>query len=444
MSKFASNDSSLSDDYNDRSSYEDSSDDSSQEETKRSSASTNKGQLPALTGKRVLLTGGAGFIGSHTAEVLLARGDEVVLVDEVNDYYDVRIKRANLALLREQWGGDRLRIYEGDLCDVPFITKIFEEEQPKWVVHLAARAGVRPSIQDPFIYIHSNVEATTRLLELARLHGNESFVFASSSSVYGGSKEEVFSETDVVDFPVSPYAATKKACELMAYTYHHLYGLNIAGLRFFTVYGPRGRPDMAPFKFVDRVSRGLEIQQFGDGSSSRDYTYIDDIVDGVVRSLDTPLGYQIYNLGNGNPVGLRDFIEIVEKATGKEAQITILPDQPGDVPRTAADISKARRLLGYEPKVAFAEGIRRLAAWYRESYETLDAAQTPAAPVAAKEETNNHSELAEEKARREAEAAVSPLSVSEVDAPPPKMSQVGRSTSMLTFALGAHGEAGVI
>ena len=322
----------------------DSSGSESEPETHRS-MNRNKADVsyPLASGKKVLVTGGAGFIGSHVAEALLQRGDEVVIVDEVNDYYDVRLKRANLDMLSQAWGEERLRIYEGDICDEPFIAGMFETEKPQWVVHLAARAGVRPSIQDPFIYIQSNVTATTRLLELARTYGNESFVFASSSSVYGGSKAATFKETDVVDYPVSPYAATKKSCELMAFTYHHLYGMNIAGLRFFTVYGPRGRPDMAPFKFVDRVSRGLEIQQFGDGTSSRDYTYIDDIVDGVVRSLDTPLGYQIYNLGNGNPVGLRDFIKIVESATGKTAVIKVLPDQPGDVPRTAADGEKLLR-----------------------------------------------------------------------------------------------------
>ena len=359
--------------------------------------------------KTVLVTGGAGFIGSHVCEHLLNRGDDVVLVDEVNDYYDVRIKRSNLRRLRAGWGTDRLRIYEGDCADAEFMGDLWAAEMPRHVVHLAARAGVRPSIQDPFIYIHSNVDATTRLLELARVHGNDSFVFASSSSVYGGSKKSLFSETDVVDFPVSPYAATKKACELMAYTYHHLYGMNIAGLRFFTVYGPRGRPDMAPFKFVDRVSRGLEIQQFGDGSSSRDYTYIDDIVSGVVLSLDKPQGYQIYNLGNGNPVGLKDFISIVEGATGKAAQIKIMPDQPGDVPRTAADISKARRLLGYEPKVAFKDGIERLAAWYRDEYAVMG--EEPETFGAGKTQDT--------------------------------ITNMAKSTSMVSLALGSHGEAGV-
>jgi len=357
-------------------------------------------QIPAPSVKTVLVTGAAGFIGSHVANVLLQRGDRVIAVDEVNDYYDVRIKRANIRTLTTRYGADQFRFYEGDICDEAFISQVFENERPRWVIHLAARAGVRPSILDPFIYIHSNVEATTRLLELARTYGNEHFVFASSSSVYGGSKQSLFSETDVVDYPVSPYAATKKSCELIGYTYHHLYGLHVAGLRFFTVYGPRGRPDMAPFKFVDRVVRGVEIQQYGDGSSSRDYTYIDDIVDGVVRSLDRPLGYQIYNLGNGNPVGLRDFIQIVEESTGKKATIKILPDQPGDVPRTAANIDKARRLLGYEPKVPFREGIERLVQWYTTEYQTM--AEEP-----------------------------------EVLTPMPK------STSQVSLALGAHSETGI-
>lgn len=224
---------------------------------------------------------------------------------------------------------------------------------------------MRPSIEDPLVYVHSNVEATTLLLELAAQRGNDSFTFASSSSVYGDTKRTVFRETDLVDSPVSPYAASKKACELMAYTYHHLYKMNIAALRFFTVFGPRGRPDMAPLMFVDRISKGEKIKQFGDGSSSRDYTYIDDIVKGVVLSLDTPLGYQVYNLGNGTPTRLLDFIRLVERTTGQTANIDVVPNQPGDVPRTCADISKARTLLGYDPKTPFAEGIVKLVAWYK-------------------------------------------------------------------------------
>lgn len=323
---------------------------------------------PHVGYKKVLVTGGAGFIGSHVAETLLKRGDDVVIVDEVNDYYDVTIKQSNLDFLFNRYGKDRLKFYKGDICDRELMKHVFETEHPTWVCHMAARAGVRPSIEDPYVYIHSNVEGTTSLMELSAKYDVQNFVFASSSSVYGGSKSTFFSEDDIVDHPVSPYAASKKACELLAYTYHHLYGLNVSGLRFFTVYGPRGRPDMAPYKFIDRVSRGEIIQQFGDGSSSRDYTYIDDIVDGVVRSIDRPYSYQIFNLGKGNGTSLKEFIDLVEKHVGRKARIQVLPDQPGDVPYTCADVGKAGCLLGYESKVTFEEGIRRTVAWYKETY----------------------------------------------------------------------------
>lgn len=237
---------------------------------------------------------------------------------------------------------------------------------------MAARAGVRPSIDDPFVYIHSNIKGTTQLMELSHKYGIQNFVFASSSSVYGGSKSTFFSESEVVDRPVSPYAASKKACELLAYTYHHLYQLNVTGLRFFTVYGPRGRPDMAPFKFIDRISRGVEIQQFGDGSSSRDYTYIDDIVDGIVRSIDRQHKYEIFNLGKGSGTSLKDFIDLVQVHVGRKANIKVMPDQPGDVPYTCADVSKAARMLGYTSKVTFEEGIRRTAQWYAKEYSNND------------------------------------------------------------------------
>merc|ERR1712137_1252797 len=267
-------------------------------------------------------------------------------------------KESNLKLLKDNYPDKkRLSIYKGDICDDKFMLDLFEKERPKWVCHMAARAGVRPSIQDPYIYIHSNIKGTTHLMELAHKFGVENFVFASSSSVYGGSKSTFFSEDEAVDNPVSPYAASKKACELLAYTYHHLYKLNVTGLRFFTVYGPRGRPDMAPFKFIDRVSRGLQIQQFGDGSSSRDYTYISDIVDGVVRSIDRPYPYEVFNLGKGSGTSLKDFINLVQRHTGKKAQIKVMPDQPGDVPYTCADVSKAYHLLGYKSKVPFDTGI---------------------------------------------------------------------------------------
>jgi UDP-glucuronate 4-epimerase len=320
--------------------------------------------------KKVLVTGGAGFIGSNVAEYLLSRGDDVVIIDEMNDYYDISIKETNLRLLQEAYPEEgRIKIYKGDICDGALMTNIFETEGPKWVCHMAARAGVRPSIQDPYVYIHSNIEGTTKLMELSHKYGVENFVFASSSSVYGGSKSTYFSEEEAVDRPVSPYAASKKACELLSYTYHHLYNLNVTGLRFFTVYGPRGRPDMAPFKFIDRISRGAEIQQFGDGSSSRDYTYISDIVDGVVRAIDRPYPYQIFNLGKGDGTSLKEFIGLVEKYTGRKAVKKILPDQPGDVPYTCADVSKAEHLLGYKSKIPFEEGIRRTAQWYKAAYE---------------------------------------------------------------------------
>ena len=323
---------------------------------------------PHVGYKKVLVTGGGGFIGSHVAEHLLSRGDDVVIIDEMNDYYDVSIKETNLRLLKETYGDKRVKIYRGDICDESLMDAIFEQERPEWVCHMAARAGVRPSIQDPFVYIHSNIKGTTLLMELSHKYGIKNFVFASSSSVYGGSNSTYFSEDEAVDHPVSPYAATKKACELMAYTYHHLYRLNVSGLRFFTVYGPRGRPDMAPFKFIDRVSRGVQIQQFGDGTSSRDYTYISDIVDGVVRAIDRPYAYQIFNVGKGAGTSLKDFISLVEKYTGKNANKVILPDQPGDVPYTCADVSKASRLLGYRSKVSFEDGIKMTAEWYQQAY----------------------------------------------------------------------------
>jgi len=324
---------------------------------------------PHIGYKKVLVTGGAGFIGSHVAEYLLARGDDVVIIDEMNEYYDVSIKESNLKLLKDNYPEEgRVSIYRGDICDRKLLEHIFETENIKWICHMAARAGVRPSIQDPFVYIHSNINATTNLMELAHKHGIENFVFASSSSVYGGSKSTFFSEDEVVDHPVSPYAATKKTCELLAYTYHHLYNLKVTGLRFFTVYGPRGRPDMAPFKFTDRIYRGVEMQQFGDGSSSRDYTYISDIVDGTVRAIDRPYDYQIFNLGKGAGTSLKKFINLVQENVGKKAIIKVLPDQPGDVPYTCADVAKAKHLLGYKSKITFEDGIKRTVDWYVNTY----------------------------------------------------------------------------
>lgn len=311
----------------------------------------------------ILITGGAGFVGSHVAMALLERGDQVVIVDDLNDYYDVRLKQSNLDMMKSMY--PNVAFVRGDIADMDLMKSVFQNYKPRRIVHLAARAGVRPSIENPFLYIRTNIVGTTNLLELARKYGNDIFVWASSSSVYGNNPKEESCEDDLVDRPMSQYAATKKACELIAHTYSSLYNMNITGLRFFTVYGPRGRLDMVPSKFIDRITRGLEIQQYGDGSSSRDYTYIDDIVDGVVRALDIPMGYQIINLGNGTPHSLAEFISIVEKHVGKKAIIRQMPDQPGDVRRTCASISKARTLLGYNPSTTIETGLQKTVAWYK-------------------------------------------------------------------------------
>lgn len=340
---------------------------------------------PHIGHKTVLLTGGAGFIGSHVAEFLLKRGDTVIIIDELNDHYDVQIKMSNLDFLwRTYHEGGNLHIYKGDICDTELMEHIFVREKPRWVCHLAARAGVRPSVKDPFVYLHSNIEGTTRLLELSRINNVSNFVYASSSSVYALSKSEEFLETESVDHPVSPYAATKKATELLAYTYHHIYGLNTTGLRFFTVYGPRGRPvrssalalisplrkDMAPSLFIDRVSKGLPIERFGKGDTSRDYTYIDDIVAGVVRAIDRPYGYEVFNLGRGSTTNLNSFIQLIAQLVGRKAAIEVKPPQKGDVPFTRANIDKANKLLGYDPKISVYEGVQATVEWYNRSKRT--------------------------------------------------------------------------
>lgn len=317
--------------------------------------------------KIVLVTGGAGFIGCHTTAQLLMRGDCVVIVDEMNAYYSVEQKEDNLkwleSLARLPEHGD-LVIVRGDICDEALMRSVFEDHGITHVIHLAARAGVRPSIDDPMIYVHSNVRGTTQLLELARQFHIQHFVYASSSSVYGDTSREVFRESDRTDSPVSPYAATKKSCELIAASFSHLYQLPTAGLRFFTVYGPRGRPDMAPYLFIDNICQERALKQFGDGTSERDYTYVDDIVSGVLGALDHPLGCKVYNLGNGKPISLKSFITLAGKCVGKEPIIKILPPQAGDVNRTCADISLARELIGYNPQVQFAVGMQRTTEWF--------------------------------------------------------------------------------
>lgn len=313
--------------------------------------------------KTHLVTGVAGFIGSHVAEALLGRGDRVVGLDEVNDYYPVAFKRENLALLA---GHPGFTFVEGDIRDRGLVEATFAAHCITHLAHLAARAGVRPSIADPFLYQRANVEGTLVLLHACVGRGVENVVVASSSSVYGNSRAVPFREDDTAtDRPISPYAATKKATEVLAHAYHHLHGLPVTVVRPFTVYGPRGRPDMAPWLFVESALGGRPIRKFGDGTSRRDYTYIDDFVRGFVAALDRPRGYEIFNLGNSATVSLDEALDVVRAVTGCELVIERLPPQPGDVDVTSADISKARRLLDYDPATSFAEGMARFCAWYR-------------------------------------------------------------------------------
>lgn len=314
---------------------------------------------------RVLLTGAAGFIGSSVAQALLARGDQVLGVDNFNTFYDPAIKERNWqeATLA---GGDH-RLLRLDIRD-PALQPIFADAstRPDVVCHLAAWAGVRPSIRDPLTYQANNVEGTVRLLELARHHQVRPFVFASSSSVYGARQKVPFSEEDRVDDPISPYAATKKTGELFGYTYHQLFGLSFTGLRFFTVYGPRQRPEMAIHLFARSILDGTPLSLHGDGSSSRDYTFIDDIVKGVVAAIDRTVqvpGYRIYNLGGSETTSLSELVLELERILGKKAVVQRLPDQPGDVPRTYADLTRAKAELGYLPTTTVKQGLLRFCEW---------------------------------------------------------------------------------
>jgi len=313
----------------------------------------------------VLVTGAAGFIGSHTVEALLARGEEVVALDNFNDYYDPARKWANVEKARSQRG---YRLIQGDVRDASLLAEVFEREAVDKVCHIAAMAGVRYSIERPALYESVNVGGTLNLLEQACQHDVTSFVFASSSSVYGANNPVPFREDAVVNRPISPYAATKVAKEVLAYTYHHLHGLNCTGLRFFTVYGPRGRPDMAPYLFTKWIAEGHPLRQFGDGTSRRDYTYIADIVSGVLAALDADLPYELINLGRGRTICLSDFIRLVEDVVGREAIIVEEPSKAGDMPITHADITKARKLLDYDPAVSVREGMERFWAWYRKGF----------------------------------------------------------------------------
>ncbi len=310
---------------------------------------------------KVLLTGAAGFIGSHTADALLARGDEVVGFDNFNAFYDPAIKRRNAESLGAKRG---FSLIEGDLGDEAALDVTFREHRFDAVVHLAAWAGVRPSIDTPGVYVDANIRGLTNVLERMRRASVPRLVFASSSSVYGGRTEVPFRETDVVDRPISPYAATKKAGEVLCATWNHLYGIHVAALRYFTVYGPRQRPEMAIHKFATMISRGRSIPVYGDGSSARDYTYVADIVQGTVAALDHCEGYEIYNLGESHTTRLDALVEKLGRALGMEPKTHREPDQPGDVPITFADITRARSKLGYAPTTLIDEGLAHFAEWF--------------------------------------------------------------------------------
>jgi UDP-glucuronate 4-epimerase len=321
--------------------------------------------------KKILLTGGAGFIGSHVAEALMLRGAQLTIVDALDDFYSPDWKRANLEEVRRRGA---FQFEQADICDFDRMRAIFAASEPDAVIHLAARAGVRPSIEQPRLYERVNVAGTLNLLDLCREFRVPRFVFGSSSSVYGADSPVPFSEEQVTLRPISPYAATKLAGELLAYTYAHVWGLQIVCLRFFTVYGPRQRPDLAIHRFTALMEAGEALPIFGNGSSARDYTYVDDIVAGVLAALDfkfaeragaASAAFEIFNLGNSSPVRLDELVAAIERATGRTAARRVLPLQVGDVPVTWADISRAERMLGYKPQVPLAEGLTRFVEWFR-------------------------------------------------------------------------------
>lgn len=318
--------------------------------------------------RRILLTGGAGFIGSHVAEALLRARAPLCIVDNLDTFYSPAWKKSNLRAIRK---AGKFLFFDKDICSASSMRGVFRKFRPEIVIHLAARAGVRPSIEQPRLYEHVNLAGTMNLLDLCREFKVSRFVFGSSSSVYGASSRAPFSEDQPDLHPISPYAATKLAGELFCYTYAHLYSFPIVALRFFTVYGPRQRPDLAIHKFVARIEAGKTLPIFGDGSAGRDYTFVDDIVDGVLASLDFRFSpkagapFEIFNLGNSHPVQLSDLVRLIEKTTGKRAILEKKPPQEGDVPLTWANISKARRLLGYQPRTSIESGLRKFVSWYR-------------------------------------------------------------------------------
>ncbi len=323
--------------------------------------------------KKVLITGAAGFIGYHLSQRLISQGIEVYGIDNMNDYYDVELKKMRLSKLQQN---ENFSFTEGDIADKEKVEGIFKSFRPDTVMNLAAQAGVRYSITNPDSYIKSNVIGFYNILECCRHYPVDHLVFASSSSVYGGNKKVPYSEADKVDNPISLYAATKKSDELLAYSYSHLYGIPATGLRFFTVYGPMGRPDMAYFGFAEKIMHGKKIDIYNNGDMLRDFTYIDDIVEGVTRILthipvpDDPTGakYKIYNIGNHNPVRLMDFITVLEKAIGREAEKNFMPMQPGDVYETYADVTELMKDVGFKPSTSIETGIQNFADWYLKDY----------------------------------------------------------------------------
>lgn len=311
---------------------------------------------------KILVTGAAGFIGSHLAEKLTRRGDQVVGLDNFNDYYDPQRKRANEQRLLAY---DNFRMIEADIRDRKGMAAIFEREKFEAVAHLAALAGVRNAVQYPDLYVQVDYNGTQNLMDAARANELGNFVFASTSSVYGATKQIPFVETDPCDRPLQPYAAAKRAAEMLGFTYHYLYGLNFTAIRFFTVYGPAGRPDMMAYLLADSICKGRDIPLYNGGEMWRDWTFVEDITDGVVAALDRPLGYEIINLGRGEPVLLKEFVSIMEELAGNNANLHDAPKLAADVVHTYADVGKARRLLGYDPQVSVPEGVGRFWDWYR-------------------------------------------------------------------------------
>ncbi len=313
----------------------------------------------------ILVTGAAGFIGFHLSKKLLEMGERVIGIDNLNSYYDVNLKKARLEILKSE---KKFRFYKEDIQNFDVLNDIFIKHQVKIICNLAAQAGVRHSLKDPFSYQKSNLEGFLNLLEIARKYKAKNFVYASSSSIYGSNKKIPFSVDDRVDTPISLYGATKKANELIAHAYSHLYQIPCTGLRYFTVYGPWGRPDMALFLFTDAILKKMPINVYNYGRMKRDFTYIDDIVEGTISALKRPVPYEIFNLGNSNSVDLLDFIRILEEELGQKAQKNMLPMQPGDVEETTADIQKSRKRLGFNPQTPLREGIKNFVAWYRQYY----------------------------------------------------------------------------